>query len=305
MKILIAVPDHNYFLWQMLVQINNFRKYGFEQDLIYVVGTNPTNPSENLKKLMNDETIKCEFHLFHDARISPKYPSSLRPNILAQYFTKFPEAKNESYFYCDPDMVFTKQVKFDHLLNDNIWYLSDTCSYIDSRYIKSKSDQLFREMCDIVGVSPIAISEIDKNAGGAQYLLKNIDADFWLKVEKDSEALYTHMQNTLSVYHPEHPIQAWTADMWAVLWNGVFFNHEVKVIKEFDFSWATDKTYRWFETNIFHNAGAIGGDGKLFVKTDHQISPFNKDLTCSTDFCSYLYTNEIKETERNFPNTLF
>ena len=305
MKFLIAVPDHNYFLWQMLVQINNFRKYGFEKDLIYVVGTNPDNPSENLKKLMNDPTITCKFHLYRDARVGAMYPSSLRPNILKQFFKDFPELNSETFFYCDPDMIFTKQVNYDHLLNDDIWYVSDTRSYIDSRYIKSKSEQLFVEMCDIVGVKPEAITAIDDHAGGAQYIMKNINSEFWEKVERDSEALYKHMINTSNIYHPQHPIQAWTADMWAVLWGCIYQGSEVRIVKELDFSWATDRTFRWFETNIFHNAGAIGGDGKYFLKTDHQISPFNKKLPCSNEFCSYLYVNEIKDTERNFPNTLF
>lgn len=305
MKILVAVPDNNYFIWQMLVQINNFKRYGLEKDLIYIIGSNTEIPSVNLQKLMNDDSINCEFVIIKDSRGNSRYPSSLRPNILKQYFTLNPDASKESYFYIDPDMLFTQQVNFDQFLNDNIWYLSDTRSYIDSRYIKSKGENLFIEMCEIVGVTPESISAIDNHAGGAQYLLKNVDANFWEKVESDSEKLYAHMLDTSSKYNPQHPIQAWTADMWAVLWNGVYFGHEMKIDKYFDFSWATDRTFRWFETKIFHNAGAIGGDGQYFLKTEHQYSPFNKQLVASNENCSYLYINEIKDTERNFPNTIF
>ena len=43
MKILIATFDHNYYLWQVLVQINNFMKYGYDADTVYVVSS--SNPS--------------------------------------------------------------------------------------------------------------------------------------------------------------------------------------------------------------------------------------------------------------------
>ena len=102
------------------------------------------------------------------------------------------------------------------------------------------------------------------------------------------------MKDTSNKYAPEHPIQSWTADMWALLWNAWLFKHETKIIKRFDFAWATDNIDKWKKVSIFHNAGAVLKNGHYFLKTDYQTSPFNKKLSCGKDSCSYNYIKEDK-----------
>lgn len=304
MKILIALPDLDYFLWQVIVQMNNFKKYGLLKDTIYVVGIHVL-PSANLQRIMRSNP-GCQFVCIKDTRKGQvDYSSTLRPHILAKYFTMNPDVCKNAYLYMDPDVVFTKQPDYQHLLNDNIWYLSDTRSYIDSNYIKSKSSLLFREMCNIVGISPEAVEAQDDNAGGAQYLMKNLTAEFWMKVERDAELLYRYMISTEKLYSPEHPIQSWTADMWAVLWNAWLSGYQTKIVKDLDFCWATDLIIQWEDTGIYHNAGAVVDDGNLFLKTKHQVSPFNKDLKASDVYCSFNYVKEIREAEINYNTILF
>jgi len=303
MKILVATFDHNYYLWQVLVQINNFMKYGYDEDTIYVVSTNNISPV--LKSLMNNEKIKSKFFIYKDERVNPSYPSSLRPHILEKFFTEHPEYNDETLFYCDPDMIFTRKLDFTEMNNDDKWHLSDTKSYIDTKYIKSKSAKLFHEMCDIVDVNSKDIEDIDDNAGGAQYLMKGVNAEFWKKVYNDCEKLYIHMKNTEHIYHPEHPIQSWTADMWAVLWNAIYYNQEVEINNELDFCWATDNINRWNETYIFHNAGIAGKSDTHFSKIEYQVSPFKKDIIVNNDNCTYNYVQEIKETEESFKDIIW
>ena len=305
MKILIALPDNNYFLWQMLVQINNFKKFGLDGDVIYVIGKNSMQKSSVLTDIIKRGNSECNFYVFSDERQNPQYSSSLRPHILAKFFETYPDMEKETFFYIDPDVIFTKKPKLSEFEKDKTWYLSDTRSYINTQYIKSKGEQLFNEMCNIVGIDPKMVEDNDDNAGGAQYVMKGVNADFWKKVEKDSEALFIHMVDTSHKYNPEHPIQAWTADMWAVLWNAWYFGHEAKISKKLDFCWATDVAERWKKTSLYHNAGAVINNGVYFLKTQHQISPFHKELKCSDEYCSYNYVKEIKETEKNFQNILF
>lgn len=305
MKILVVLPDIDYFLWQMLVQINNFRKLGYEQDVIYLIGKQKNEISENLKRIILHGCTKCKFHLYNDERKYPQYSSSMRPHILTKFFKDYPELSKETIFYIDPDVIFTKKLKLDDYLTNNVWYLSDTRSYIDSNYIRSKSDSLFIEMCKIVGVDPELVKNNDKNAGGAQYLMKGVNSEFWKKVEIDCENLYKHMINTSSKYCPEQPIQAWTADMWAVLWNAWYFKYETKIIKKLDFCWATDSIKKWKNTYIYHNAGAVVDNDTFFIKTKYQLSAFNQNIKCSNEYCSFNYVNEIKETEKSFSKILF
>ena len=224
MKILIATFDHNYYLWQILVQINNFMKHGYDKDTVYIIAS--SNPSPVLKSLINNPKIKSKFYIYNDERTGVNYPVTLRHHILEKFYIEHPEYNNESIFLVDPDMIFTKKLDFTKMLSDDCWYLSDTRSYIDSKYIRNKSEKLFEEMCDIVEVSTEDIISKDDAAGGAQYLLKNINSNFWKKSFNDSEKLYNHMKNTESIYNSNGTIQSWTADMWSILWNGIYFGHD-------------------------------------------------------------------------------
>lgn len=303
MKFLVVLPENKYYLWQMLVQINNFKRFGYNMDTIYIIGKRGLVKGNVLDKIIKNKT-GCSFYVYNDDRSVLSYSSSLRTHLLAKFFKDYPD-KDETFFYLDPDVIFKKKIRFNDLINNNIWYLSDTRSYIGVEYIKSKSKELFSEMCDIVGIDTKIVENNDSNAGGAQYLLKNTTPEFWEKVEKDSVSLYLHMRDTSKKYSPNSPIQAWTSDMWALLWNAWLFGHETKIIKRFDFSWATDKINKWDKFNIYHNAGAVNGDKHLFVKTKYQKSPFNQNLECSDEYCSSKYVEEIMDTEKNFKNILF
>ena len=305
MKFIVVLPNIEYYLWQMLVQINNFKKFGYDKDSIYIIGNINNNSKNILLKNIGKLNIGSDFYFYNDERINKKYPSSLRPHLLKKFFKENNWIENESFLYLDPDVIFTKKINFTPLLKDDIWYVSDTKSYISSNYIKSKSNDLFIEMCNIVGVEPNIIENNDDNAGGAQYLIKNVDYKFWEEVEYDSEKLYEHMANTSNLYSPESPIQAWTADMWSILWNAWYFKHDVKINKLLDFSWATDSIDAWKKKSIFHNAG-VSNQENIFNKTKYQISPFNKDLSfVDKKNNTYNYVKEIKDTEKNYKEFLF
>lgn len=306
MKFLIVLPDVNYYLWQMIVQMNNMIKFGYDSDVIFIIGRHQKWISNNLKNILEKNKTKCSFFIYGDNRINTRYSSSLRPHVLSKFFKDFPEMEKEQLFYIDPDVIFIKKINFNNLLKNDCWYLSDTRSYINSNYIKNKSEKLFEEMCKIVEIDPQIVINNDLNAGGAQYLMKNLNFDFWKKVERDSTNLYLHMLNTSKEYSPDNPIQAWTADMWAVLWNAWKFKHETKIVKSLNFCWATDPIEYWNSNNIFHNAGVVSNNNnKFFSKIDYQISPFNKNIVVSDKYCSYNYLLEIKETEKKLKNILF
>jgi hypothetical protein len=84
-----------------------------------------------------------------------------------------------------------------------------------------------------------------------------------------------------------------------------FHNNPILIDKKLDFSWATDSINRWYETNIFHNAGVVGQSETHFSKVMYQKSPFNQDIKVNNNNCSYKYLQEIKDTEKNFTELLF
>ena len=309
LRYICVQPRILYYAWQVEVMINNFIKHGINPNNIDIlVAWNPndkTSEPENIEawNKLASHYNSVRFFFYEDIRQQPiYYISSVRPNILKQHFKAHPQLESEAIFYYDCDVVFSKPPDFNAFLSDDIWYLSNTNSYINYDYIISKGQDVYDKMCEITEMHPIIPRLMNSNSGGAQYIMKNIDWTFWESVEYDSEKLFkeiTELNNIKKTADPNyHELQIWCADMWAVLWNGWLEGNETKVVPEMDFSWATDPISRWSETIIYHNAGATCSCGGLFYKALYmdtlpyniEIEKFDKEKNC------YNYVLEIKET---------
>jgi hypothetical protein len=289
--------------------INNFIEQGINPNNIDIlVAWNPndkTSDPENKEpwdKLASHYN-NVRFFFYQDTREQPiHYISSIRPNVLKQHFKAYPELFNEVIFYHDCDILFTKKPDFNAFLNDKIWYLSNTNSYINYEYIRSKGQDVYNKMCEIVNIDPLIPQLMNSNSGGAQYILKNIDEAFWEKVEKDSEQLFhqiTQLNNEKKIADPtHHELQIWCADMWAVLWGGWLRGSETKVIPELDFSWGTDPIERWDKTAIYHNAGITCACGRQFYKGSYMEKlPYDiEEGAFKTTTCGFNYVKEIIKT---------
>ena len=311
LKYICVQPRLVYYAWQLEVMINNFISNGIApQDIQILVAYSPdqsdrTNHDDVVdlfgKLRMKFPTVG--FFFYKDTRVNPTYISSIRPNILKQHFKYFPELKNSAVFYHDCDMIFSGKPDFSKFVHNNIWYLSDTVGYIGTRYIRSKGEDIYEKMCEIVGIDRKIPIIMESNSGGAQYLMKGLTSEYWEKVEKYSESLYRYFSQIEPIKLAEnpsyHPIQRWTSDMWAVLWNAWYFEHETKVDPYFNFTWATDPIEKWDKNVIFHNAGVVG-PGELFFKGSYLNSlPYFVEDTFDKTKASYNYFKEIKSTGQN------
>lgn len=305
-KFIIPFIDKSYYVWQILVQINNFRKMGYEQDTIFLGTTFADKVSPELQKLVDSPDIKAKFVLYPEDRLIRRYPASLKPRTMAKYFRDFPEEKDTVYVYLDPDVIFLRPINFALYANDDIWYESDTTGYLNSRYIKSKGEQLFIEMCMIVGIDPAVVISNDLNAGGAQFIIKNNTYELWYEIELLSVILYKHMEATKEKYCPpsqQFPIQAWTAEMWTTNWCAWKYGIETKVMPELNFHMA-DHALSRLEHPFLHCAGNIE-EGKAFNKKTYQESPFKVELPDYAESITSLYVKEIREVKANFPDLIW
>ena len=303
MKYIVATSDTPYFRWQMLVQINNFKKLGILDDLTYVVSI-ANRRSGKLNHIAKDTGVRIE--TYKDERKNPTYQPSITAHIMKKHLQKYPE-EGEMFFYLDPDVIFREKPEYKNIfyLYKSVWFLSDTKSYLDSTYIKSKSIELFNLMCKTVNIDPDLVSKLDKAAGGAQYVMKNVDYDYWNEVEKDSENLYELMSSTSGKYNPEHPIQAWTAEMWAVLWNAWKREYPTLIDEDMNFSWATDPIEKFNKNIIFHNAGVFDQENLFHKGKYNDKHPFNDDHSNVDDkHCSFKYLQEIMDTKNNYPELI-
>lgn len=306
-----AQPDQPYFHWQVETYMYQFSKHGIKDKCYAVFGYYGNGPSEYIQKLAK----KYNIFWYKDDRKNMSYIPSVRPHILKKFFYDKPEL-GKNVFYHDSDIFLVKLPPFPQMLEDKISYVSDTISYIGHNYIvdcskrykakypKIPDNDILTRMCECVGISEKIVKENEKNSGGAQYLLKNIDGKYWERVEDTCMKLFDMLKRYECQYPIEHHIQSWTADMWAVLWEYWKQGGTTKVHPELDFSWATDSRPTFHKKNIFHLAGITEESPKnVFFKGQYkdvnifEVYKNNPKMFdhISPDSITIEYTNVIKE----------
>lgn len=306
-KFIVPIPDVRYYDWQATVQINNFRKLGYEEDTNYLIIYFGNEPSPEIQKIANSPLVKAKFHFYKDEREFTQYTPGMKPWLMFKYFQEFPEEKEHAYYYADPDQIFLDKFNFEPYLNDDITYGSDVGSYINSGYINQKGDGLLQEMCDFVGISKELVLSNDGNCIGAQTLTKNNTAEFWYTVYEKSNKLYDYLQTRKDHYFKPEMIdwlQIWTTEMWMSIWELWLRGEQTKSTKDWEFHWA-NHMMRDKQHVIYHGAGVTENDGKHFSKIHYQSSPFNKEILCSEDSLSYLYKLEVLETQEYYKDLIW
>ena len=331
LKFICAQPDDTYYTWQVHLWLESLKNIGHTDKAIVLIFTPKGRERNDKWKQVIDLYPEVEFNFFddEDGDLNPMlkvYIPVLRPYILWKYFKDNPDMRNKALFYCDSDILFTESFNIDKFLNDDICYLSDTNSYINSKYFDSKIKDvlpekleeykhrdILAEIASVIGISrEIAEANID-NSGGAQYLLKNIDSSFWSKVMNDCILIRTYLQKVNREFfeNENKGFQSWCADMWAVLWNLWLRDQETKVVPELTFAWASDPISKLKTTTILHNAGIVsnnmghpcfykggyhsGGDPTRDKHLDIVINNEN-----SKKFCTWHYANELKKLSNKY-----
>ena len=284
-------PSDVYYTWQVNMWLESAREFGYSdkaQILIY----NPDN--RKLNKEWENLFLRypeSKFFVYDDSTLRNLlgvYIPILRPFTLAKHFEKYPELKEKAIFYCDSDIIFTKSLNIEKYIQDDINYLSDTIGYIGTDYLDSKINDVIpfkldaykkrdivEELANISRLSRKDLEDNKQSAGGAQYLLKNIDSEFWMEVFNSTINIRIHLNavNKQFFFSEDAGFQSWCADMWGVFHTLLQFKREVKVVKEMNFSHATDDISRLQEVSIYHNAG-IDSSCKIKRRSD------KKDIEC-------------------------
>lgn len=311
LKFLCAQPDDVYFTWQVHLWLESLRKLGHSDKAIVLVFTPYFRERNDKWQKIVDLYPEAEFAFYKDddntiSNMLGVYVSVLRPYSLMRYFQDHPEMKEKTLMYCDCDVLFTDKFNIDQYINDDIHYLSDTNSYINASYFDSKERDVLPNMLEeyknrdilaetlaICSVTRETAEHYNLHSGGAQYLLKNIDADFWEHVMNDCISIRVYLMgvNRKFFESEDRGFQSWCADMWAVLWNLWRRGDVTQVIPEMEFSWASDPMTKVERLGIFHNAGIVGdsmGEIPTFYKGKYHggRDPFNDS------HLEYVYNNE-------------
>jgi len=331
LKFIQACPDDTYYTWQVNLWLESLRDIGHSDKAISLIFTTKGRAKNNKWKQIIDLYPEAEFHFYEDEdslnKVLGIYIPVLRPYVLWKHFKLHPELSKKAIFYCDSDILFMKDFNIDQFLEDDINYLSDTNSYISAKYFDSKINQvlpekleeyktrdILSEVCSIIGITREIAEKNNNHSGGAQYLLKNVDSNFWSKVMNDSILIRTYLQQVNREFFKDENagFQSWCADMWAVLWNLWFREQETRVVPELNFAWSTDPISKLETNTILHNAGIVSETGNgypAFYKGKyHTGQDPTKDLHLdiiinneeSQKYCTSFYAMKIKEIKQKY-----
>ena len=324
-------PTDTYFVWQNHLYIESCLEQGFEEEQIHILLYNPKGRAYNDKwNKLKECYPKINIFVYEDKGVQQYlgiYIPILRPHILWQHFEAFPELQDRTIIYTDSDILWLKSLNINHLLEDNINYVSDANSYLNYSYFESKYKDVLpskieqvkerdflNEICRIIGIDKQVVIDNNLNTGGVQYILKNVNGAFWKKVEEDVLKIRVHLQQVNREFFKDENtgIQSWCADLWAVQFNLWFFSKESKVAKELDFAWSTDSISKIDTYPILHNAGIVSETGNgypAFYKGKyHQGSNPIEDPQLqvilnneqSQKYCTWYYTKKLLELKNNY-----
>lgn len=324
-------PTDSYFVWQNHMYIDSCIAQGIEEEQIHIILYNPKGRVYNDKwDLLKKIYPKLNIFIYEDDGVQQylgTYIPILRPHILKQHFKTFPELQNRTIVYTDCDILWTDNMNINHLLEDDVNYVSDACSYLNYSYFESKykdvlpnklgeakETDFLNKVCKIVGIDKQVVIDNNLNTGGVQYILKNVDSLFWKKVEEDVLKIRLYLlQINKEFFKDENTgIQSWCADLWAVQFNLWYFNKKTKVVKELDFAWSTDLISKINTYPILHNAGIVSETGNgypAFYKGKyHQGTDPTKDPNLqviinneeSKKYCTWYYTNKLLQLKEKY-----
>jgi hypothetical protein len=306
---LSAQPLQTYFLWQTYIYAHNFHSLGIPKEEIHILfsTTSDTTLDREDEQLLEALQSVASIYLYADTRIERKYSPSIRPHIIAKHFHQYDYLTGTPIFYHDSDIIFREIPPILQQKGIEAWYGSDTSNYVGSQYIKSViGEDGFNGMCGIVGIDSSMVIEQDKNCIGAQYVMINLTAEYWEKVETDCVRLYDYMECLNLDLCLEHAIsnkqgkasqiQSWCTDMWAVLWNAAFDGHTLRVHSDLSFSWIKGSKDDYSQKYILHNAGVTSNEANtVFCKIDYYYTtPFCDTFPGLRDNgCSRIYLDHF------------
>jgi hypothetical protein len=330
LKFICVQPDDTYYTWQVHLWLESLKELGHSDKAIVLIFI-PNFRTKNRKwQQIIDLYPEATFEFIEDvdgvSKLLSTYIPILRPYCLMKYFRKHPELVSNAIFYCDSDIVFTKDFDISSFIEDDVCYLSDTNSYINASYFDSKvkdvkpskleeykQRDILEECASLMGISRDVCEQNNDHSGGAQYLLKNIDGNFWEKVLTDCLHIRRHLMNVNREFFESEDkgFQSWCADMWAVLWNIWFKGYETKVVPELEFAWATDRIEKLEKCTIYHNAGVTGDfmsyptfyKGKYHTGADPFKDPHLQvvfEHEQSKKHCNHYYTTKLLELKQKY-----
>ena len=290
MRFILCQPAITRFQWELDVCLTNLISLDYTDIVLLFGREDPEVPAYFMRKY---ETVEVHVYDVNWGEFQ-EYAPAIKPYLWTQYLSENPLAQLDDYFYMDSDVILRDRL--DECVDNatrSRWFASDCGGYLNYDYIMQckAGEEILENLSRITLISTTDIKSLNLTSGGAQWSISQPTLAYWRKVYIDTKTIWKYLQTV------DSNIQKWTAEMWAQLYATKYYGIEVVTPKELDFCWATDPIERWFNTTIYHNAGATLEDNGLFFKGQYVggRTPFDEDLSfVDPQRCSSKYVEAIK-----------
>lgn len=271
-----AQPDKLRFRWELKILLTSLFKLGVKKENIHILVLleDRDEPSEGMRRLESHANI----HYYHErpeyksGKVERIYKPSSKPYLFHRYWQEHPEAANKTFFFVESDMMVLGVPDITPV--DGVRFWSNAAPYLETGVYEGH----FRR-------KPVS------RPFGFHCIGGGFTADFWAKVEWDSNVIFHEMvQKNL-------PGNRWICEMRAWMWNSNEQEGITNVIhQELDFgigSGLKTKPYK-----LYHQLGRQGFRKKEFTSCE----PFDalENVTSSPVFQIYDYIEGIKAAKATF-----
>lgn len=289
MRVVVALSDHPYYLWQALVQAVELKRLGLPTT--YLVYTSGREPSATLQRLM--EAALADWHVWRDWRTSRTYNAAMKPWLVGRWLEAYPEHVDTRFTLIDPDCIPTREPAAE--VTPTRWAGTDTDSYTGPDYLRSKPG-VWEGLCDLVGVDQ---EVADRPGAGAQVTALGQPAEFWTTVALKSIKAYRFLQASRT------DVQAWCAEMYVTSLEAARRGISLDIEPSYEMVWANGPASGWETAGFHHSAGVTVENGRDFCKISHQRSPWGKELEVHPESASARYVELIRAVEVQHPDLIW
>jgi len=272
MKYLLAQPAVLRMQWELDVVLTNIRSLDKTTPIVLLFTYHNPEVIDYIKKRYEG----LEIHVYSDEREKRGYIPAVRPYLWWRYLSADPARENETYLQIDSDIIFREKLDFGLFAETGkkSW-ISDCSGYISAAYIESCRNglEIIERLSHIVNLPVEVLRNIP--GGGAQWVIAKPTAQLMWHTWQDCDLFYEYLTSV------DSNIQAWTAEMWAQLYNLKKFGYEPEISQELDFIMSTNPVEDFEHVKILHNAGVTGQNTDLFYKGNPDYvsrTPFGDDF---------------------------
>lgn len=331
---IIAVSDDLQCTWQIRLFLESLKEHRFKYP-VHILIFKPLDRKEWIKdwEPIEKEYQNIEFFRYEDdgsvLPILRNYHTIHRAFSLREHLKDHPELEKHALLYLDMDVVLTKELDLDDLLEDDISYGADINSYNNWTYFRGKESRVrpekleqyktedpLKQIWNKVGIDEELIKENDNNCAGVHYLIKGTTPEFWdgilnncIPLIKDFERYnQLFIEGKTAIERKNNGWQSFCLDIWLTLWQTWKEGRKTKIDNRFNFTWSTDHYNKISETYWVHNAGIgsenqfEGGIGKSFFKgknsyINNQVTPLSME---EQPYIDSILENEISKKYANY-----